>query len=163
MAATSAALLAGAKLADIAAALKTFPGVEHRLEFVREHNGVRYYNDSKATNVDATEKAIDAFSGKLWIILGGKDKNSDYSVLREKLRQKAGDDTVNRRGDAEHRGQLEGYPDTVRHHSERRRYTPRLKLTPAMSSCLPLRARALISSGVTSIAGECSRMLVRSL
>ena len=89
MAATSAALLAGAKLADIAAALKTFPGVEHRLEFVREHNGVRYYNDSKATNVDATEKAIDAFSGKLWIILGGKDKNSDYSVLREKLRQKA--------------------------------------------------------------------------
>jgi UDP-N-acetylmuramoylalanine--D-glutamate ligase len=89
MAATEAAILAGAKPTDIAAALRTFPGVEHRLEFVRERNGVQYYNDSKATNVDATEKAIDAFPGKLWIILGGKDKNSDYTVLREKLREKA--------------------------------------------------------------------------
>lgn len=89
MAATAAAILARAKLTDIGAALRTFPGVEHRLEFVRERNGVQYYNDSKATNVDATEKAIDAFPGKLWIILGGKDKNSDYTVLREKLREKA--------------------------------------------------------------------------
>lgn len=89
MAAAAAASMAGAKLGGIAAALKTFPGVEHRLEFVRERNGVRYYNDSKATNVDATEKAIDAFPGNLWIILGGKDKNSDYTVLREKLRHKA--------------------------------------------------------------------------
>jgi UDP-N-acetylmuramoylalanine--D-glutamate ligase len=89
MAATAAAMLAGATPADIAAALRTFPGVEHRLEFIRERNGVRYYNDSKATNVDATEKAIDAFPGNLWIILGGKDKNSDYTVLREKLREKA--------------------------------------------------------------------------
>ena len=89
MAATLAARLAGAADAAIAGALRTFPGVEHRLEFVREHKGVRYYNDSKATNVDATEKAIDAFPGDLWIILGGKDKDSDYTVLREKLRQKA--------------------------------------------------------------------------
>ena len=50
---------------------------------------MQYYNDSKATNVDATEKAIDAFPGKLWIILGGKDKDSDYTILREKLREKA--------------------------------------------------------------------------
>ena len=89
MAAAAAASMAGATLSGISAALKTFPGVEHRLEFVRERNGVHYYNDSKATNVDATEKAIDAFPGNLWIILGGKDKNSDYTVLREKLRQKA--------------------------------------------------------------------------
>jgi UDP-N-acetylmuramoylalanine--D-glutamate ligase len=89
MAAIAVARLAGASLSDIAAALRTFPGVEHRLEFVRERNGVSYYNDSKATNVDATEKAIDAFPGNLWIILGGKDKNSDYSVLRDKLRSKA--------------------------------------------------------------------------
>ena len=81
MAAMLAARLAGACDRAIAGALRTFPGVEHRLEFVREHNGVRYYNDSKATNVDATEKAIDAFPGDLWIILGGKDKNSDYTVL----------------------------------------------------------------------------------
>jgi UDP-N-acetylmuramoylalanine--D-glutamate ligase len=89
MAATLAARLAGAQDRKIAEALRTFPGVEHRLEFIREHKGVRYYNDSKATNVDATEKAIDAFPGNLWVILGGKDKGSDYTVLREKLQEKA--------------------------------------------------------------------------
>ena len=89
MAAVASARLAGTSIDDLASALRTFPGVEHRLEFVRERNGVRFYNDSKATNVDATEKAIDAFPGNLWIILGGKDKNSDYTVLREKLRRKA--------------------------------------------------------------------------
>ena len=89
MAAATAAHLAGAPLDRIASGLRTFPGVEHRLEFVREYNGVSYFNDSKATNVDATEKAIDAFPGRLWIILGGKDKNSDYSVLRDKLLNKS--------------------------------------------------------------------------
>jgi UDP-N-acetylmuramoylalanine--D-glutamate ligase len=89
MAASAAAHLAGASLAAIADAVKTFPGVEHRLEFVREIDGVAYYNDSKATNVDATLKAIDAFPGRLWIILGGKDKGSDYTPLREPLRRKA--------------------------------------------------------------------------
>ena len=89
--------------AAIAAALRTFPGVEHRLEFVREHNGVRYYNDSKATNVDATEKAIDAFPGRLWIILGGKDKNSDYTVLARKAPAKGERRAADRRGGAEDR------------------------------------------------------------
>ena len=89
LAASIAARLAGAGLPQIAAAIRTFPGVEHRLEFVREIGGVAYYNDSKATNVDATLKAIDAFPGGLWIILGGKDKGSDYTVLREPLRAKA--------------------------------------------------------------------------
>ena len=89
MAAAAAAHLAGASLTQIAAAVKTFPGVEHRLELVRELGGVSYYNDSKATNVDATLKAIDAFPGGLWIILGGKDKDSDYTVLRDPLRKKA--------------------------------------------------------------------------
>ncbi len=56
---------------------------------MREIDGVAYYNDSKATSVDATLKAIDAFPGGLWIILGGKDKGSDYTVLREPLRNKA--------------------------------------------------------------------------
>ena len=74
---------------QIAQAAATFAPVEHRLEFVREINGVGYYNDSKATSVDATLKAIDAFPGGLWIILGGKDKDSDYTVLREPLRAKA--------------------------------------------------------------------------
>src|SRR6202042_3022900 len=78
MAAAAIANLAGATHAQIRAAVMTFPGVEHRLEFVRERNGVAWYNDSKATNVDAALKAIAAFSGGLWVILGGKDKDSDY-------------------------------------------------------------------------------------
>ncbi len=89
MAAAAAARLAGATLPDIAAAVRSFPGVEHRLEFVRTVRGVDYYNDSKATNVDATMKAVAAFNGGLWIILGGKDKGSDYRVLRDPLRAKA--------------------------------------------------------------------------
>jgi UDP-N-acetylmuramoylalanine--D-glutamate ligase len=89
MAAACAALLAGASLDGVAAGIRSFPGVEHRIEFVRERNGVNWYNDSKATNVDATAKAVDAFEGNLWLILGGKDKNSDYTVLRDKLRAKA--------------------------------------------------------------------------
>jgi UDP-N-acetylmuramoylalanine--D-glutamate ligase len=89
MAAALIASLAGAARDKIRAAVTTFPGVEHRLEFVRERNGVAWYNDSKATNVDATLKAIDAFPEGLWVILGGKDKNTDYSPLAEPLRQKA--------------------------------------------------------------------------
>jgi len=89
MAAALIAERAGARPAQIAHAAATFRPVEHRLEPVREVNGVAYYNDSKATSVDATLKAIDAFSGGLWIILGGKDKGSDYTVLREPLRAKA--------------------------------------------------------------------------
>jgi UDP-N-acetylmuramoylalanine--D-glutamate ligase len=89
MAAAAIAKLAGATHAQIRAAVMTFPGVEHRLEFVRERNGVAWYNDSKATNVDAALKAIAAFSGGLWVILGGKDKNSDYAPLAAPLKQKS--------------------------------------------------------------------------
>jgi UDP-N-acetylmuramoylalanine--D-glutamate ligase len=52
-------------------------------------SGVDFYNDSKETNVDATLKALDAFTGGLWVILGGKDKGSDYTVLRQALAEKA--------------------------------------------------------------------------
>ncbi len=88
MAASAAARIAGATPAQIAAAVRSFPGVEHRLERAGEVAGVTWYNDSKATNVDATLKAVDAFEGNLWIILGGKDKGSDYRPLREPLEQK---------------------------------------------------------------------------
>ena len=88
LAAAGAARLAGAPLEAIAAAVRTFPGVEHRLEFVRRLGGVEFYNDSKATNVDAALKAIDAFPGRLWIILGGKHKGSPYTPLREPLERK---------------------------------------------------------------------------
>jgi UDP-N-acetylmuramoylalanine--D-glutamate ligase len=89
LAAVAATRVAGARPHEIQKAIRSFAGVEHRLEFVAEHNGVRYYNDSKATNVDATLKALDAFSGRILIILGGKDKGSDYTVLQTPLREKA--------------------------------------------------------------------------
>jgi UDP-N-acetylmuramoylalanine--D-glutamate ligase len=89
MAAAAIAHLAGATHAQIRAAVMTFPGVEHRLEFVRQRNGVAWYNDSKATNVDAALKAIAAFPGGLWVILGGKDKNSDYTPLAAPLKAKS--------------------------------------------------------------------------
>ena len=89
MAAAAACHVAGASLPQIASAVRTFRAVEHRLEFVRNVSGVDFYNDSKATNVDATLKALDAFPGGLWVILGGKDKDSDYTVLRQPLTEKA--------------------------------------------------------------------------
>ncbi len=89
LAAATAARLEGAPSAAIADAVRTFPGVEHRLEFVAEIAGVRYYNDSKATNVDATMKALEAFPGKILVILGGKDKGSDYSALQTALRERS--------------------------------------------------------------------------
>jgi UDP-N-acetylmuramoylalanine--D-glutamate ligase len=89
MAASVAASLAGAPLEGIAAAIRSFRAVEHRLEYVATVQGVEFYNDSKATNVDSTLKAIDAFDGGLWIILGGKDKGSDYSPLAAPLKAKA--------------------------------------------------------------------------
>jgi UDP-N-acetylmuramoylalanine--D-glutamate ligase len=70
-------------------AVAGFEGVEHRLEFVAEIEGVRWFNDSKATNVDAALKAIEAFDANLIVILGGKDKGSPYAPLAEPLRRRA--------------------------------------------------------------------------
>jgi UDP-N-acetylmuramoylalanine--D-glutamate ligase len=89
MAAAAAARIAGVPLTRIAAAVSAFKAVEHRLEFVAEVDGVRFYNDSKATSVDATIKALDSFESGLWVILGGKDKGSDYTLLRNRLHAKA--------------------------------------------------------------------------
>ena len=86
LAAVCAAKLAGAATDSIRGAIESFRAVEHRLEFVATINGVDYYNDSKATNVDATAKAVAAFPGGIHLILGGKDKNSDYSQLTSLLR-----------------------------------------------------------------------------
>ena len=89
LAASIAAACAGVGHEAIAAAVRTFHAVEHRLEFVRNVSGIDFYNDSKATSVDATLKALDAFPGGLWVILGGKDKGLDYSLLRAPLAEKA--------------------------------------------------------------------------
>ncbi|PYX07527.1 MAG: UDP-N-acetylmuramoyl-L-alanine--D-glutamate ligase [Acidobacteria bacterium] len=72
----------------IRAAVHKFKAVEHRLEYVATIRGVEYYNDSKATNVDATIKALESFPANIHLILGGKDKGSDYTVLNDLLRER---------------------------------------------------------------------------
>jgi UDP-N-acetylmuramoylalanine--D-glutamate ligase len=89
LAAAAATRLAGAEPAAIAEGVRAFAGVEHRIEYVATISGVEYFNDSKATNVDATLKALDAFPGNVLVILGGKDKGSDYRILRQALRSHA--------------------------------------------------------------------------
>jgi UDP-N-acetylmuramoylalanine--D-glutamate ligase len=88
LAAVCAAKLAGIASDSIRKTVAAFQSVEHRLELVRTVAGVEYYNDSKATNVDATMKAIASFPGGIHLILGGKDKNSDYTELAPLLRER---------------------------------------------------------------------------
>ena len=87
-AAVCAARLAGVDVETIRRAVREFKAVEHRLEFVRELHGVRWFNDSKATNVDATAKAVESFAGGIVLILGGKDKDSDYAAMGPLLRER---------------------------------------------------------------------------
>jgi UDP-N-acetylmuramoylalanine--D-glutamate ligase len=88
LAAVSAGALMGCAPEKIRQAVREFKAVEHRLEYVATIRGVDYYNDSKATNVDATIKALESFPANIHLILGGKDKGSDYTVLNDLLRQR---------------------------------------------------------------------------
>ena len=88
LAAVCAGALMGCAPEKIREAVRDFKAVEHRLEFVATIRGVDYYNDSKATNVDATIKALESFPANIHLILGGKDKGSDYTVLNDLLRQR---------------------------------------------------------------------------
>ena len=81
-------MLVGCPPEQIRQAIRNFKAVEHRLEFVARFAGVDYYNDSKATNVDATIKALESFPANIHLILGGKDKGSDYTALNDLLRQR---------------------------------------------------------------------------
>lgn len=88
LAAYYATLAAGVDESVIRECLKNFPGVEHRLEFITDKNGVRYINDSKATNVDACFVALDAMTRPTILIVGGKDKGNDYSQLFPLVKEK---------------------------------------------------------------------------
>ncbi len=88
LAAVCAAKLAGISSESIRTTVDTFKAVEHRLEWVKTVRGVEYYNDSKATNVDATMKALASFPSGIHLILGGKDKDSDYTQLAPLLRER---------------------------------------------------------------------------
>jgi UDP-N-acetylmuramoylalanine--D-glutamate ligase len=88
LAAVCAGALMGCAADKIRQAVRDFKAVEHRLEYVATIRGVDYYNDSKATNVDATIKALESFPANIHLILGGKDKGSDYTLLNDLLRQR---------------------------------------------------------------------------
>src|ERR1700736_276584 len=88
LAAVCAGALMGCAPDKIRQAVREFKAVEHRLEYVATIRGVDYYNDSKATNVDATIKALESFPANIHLILGGKDKGSDYTLLNDLLRQR---------------------------------------------------------------------------
>jgi UDP-N-acetylmuramoylalanine--D-glutamate ligase len=88
MAASLMAYLSGCGIEAIRDTLEVFPGLEHRLEFVRELDGVRYINDSKGTNVGATMKSLEGFSEPVILIAGGRDKAGDFTLLRPLLKDK---------------------------------------------------------------------------
>jgi UDP-N-acetylmuramoylalanine--D-glutamate ligase len=83
MAALTAARIFGCSKRAVQDVLDRFKGLEHRLEFVREIGGVRFYNDSKGTNVGSVVKSLQSFSEPVILIAGGKDKNGDLSPLKE--------------------------------------------------------------------------------
>jgi UDP-N-acetylmuramoylalanine--D-glutamate ligase len=88
LAGVCAGALMGCEPAKIRQAIQNFKAVEHRLEYVATIKGVEYFDDSKATNVDATIKALESFPKNIHLILGGKDKGSDYTVLNDLLRER---------------------------------------------------------------------------
>ncbi|WP_028544972.1 UDP-N-acetylmuramoyl-L-alanine--D-glutamate ligase [Paenibacillus taiwanensis] len=88
LAAVTIAVAAGAKPESLVESLRSFKGVEHRLESVREHKGVQYYNNSKATNTIATQMALEAFPGNIVLIAGGLDRGLDFKELVPYLRER---------------------------------------------------------------------------
>jgi UDP-N-acetylmuramoylalanine--D-glutamate ligase len=88
LAACAMAILAGAPPESLAEPVRNFKGVEHRIEWVSKIAGVDYYNDSKATNVDATIKSLEAFAENILLIIGGRDKAGDFTVLRSLVQER---------------------------------------------------------------------------
>jgi UDP-N-acetylmuramoylalanine--D-glutamate ligase len=88
MAAITMGLVCGCPLEAVRHVLRTFPGLEHALETVRERQGVRFVNDSKGTNVDATVKAIESLDQPILLIAGGRDKGGDFARLADPVRRR---------------------------------------------------------------------------
>ena len=162
-AATQAARAAGIDDEAIAEALRTFPGVPHRLEPVGEVAGVRYVNDSKATNTAAARRAVASYSEPLHIILGGRGKGESFDAFAEELRGHAAcayliGETAEEIGAALSRG-----PESVRaaaERSRRRSRWPRGTLAAARSCCcrrpVPASTSSTTSSSAASPSGRSS-------
>ena len=144
--------------ADPQSCPQRFKAVEHRLEYVATIRGVEYYNDSKATNVDATIKALESFPANVHLILGGKDKDSDYTQLNELLRQRVKRVYTIGAAAGKIESQIKGAAEVD--HAETLETALQHAAATAdagMSFCWLLPAPALTSSGTTSTGGECSR------
>ena len=87
--AVAAAKLAGIEKSAIASAITSFPGVEHRLEYVCTHKGIKFINDSKATNYDAAEVGLDSVEAPVVLIAGGQSKTGDDTAWMERIQEKA--------------------------------------------------------------------------
>jgi UDP-N-acetylmuramoylalanine--D-glutamate ligase len=87
-AASLAALAAGAGREGIQMTLDTYEGPRHRLEYVRSVNDIEYYNDSKATNVDAAKRSLESFDSPVILIMGGRDKGGSYTFLKELIKKR---------------------------------------------------------------------------
>jgi UDP-N-acetylmuramoylalanine--D-glutamate ligase len=88
LAAAAISAAAGIKPAVIGKVLNSFKGVEHRIELCGTKRGVKYFNDSKATNVDSTRVALESFESNIWLILGGQDKGAPYAPLKKLIKEK---------------------------------------------------------------------------
>jgi len=143
LAAAALSLSAGADDASVASVLREFPGLEHRLEFVRERDGVTYINDSKGTNVGAVIKSVEGFTRPVILIAGGYDKGSDFSPLYDPFRQrvkllvligKAADKMAKAVGSATETVFAKTLQDAVRLSSERATQGDVVLLSPACAS-----------------------------
>ena len=143
MAALSAARLCGASPAAIQSVLDSFPGLPHRCEFVHEARGVRYYDDSKATNVGAVVKSLHSFSARVVLLAGGLDKGADFTALRpivaERVRLVVAYGVARRRiredlGDAVPVECVESFSDAVRKSVEAAKSGDVVLLAPACAS-----------------------------
>ena len=148
---------------QIRQAVRDFKAVEHRLEFVATIRGVDYYNDSKATNVDATIKALESFPANIHLILGGKDKGSDYTVLNDLLRERVKRVYTIGAAAAKIESQIQGAAKIV--HAETLENAVRQascrRPNPGTLSCWLPPAPVSISSRTTSTAGKIFKEIVR--
>jgi UDP-N-acetylmuramoylalanine--D-glutamate ligase len=88
MAAIMAARLCGCSQKDIIAAVRAFSGLPHRIEFAGERNSIKFYDDSKGTNVGSVLRALETFTQPVILLLGGRDKDGDFESLKPLLKKK---------------------------------------------------------------------------
>ncbi|CAN5481669.1 UDP-N-acetylmuramoyl-L-alanine--D-glutamate ligase [soil metagenome] len=146
LASLAAGLACGASLDSMRETVKNFKGVEHRIEFVAEIEGVKFFNDSKATSVDASAKALEALSdgdGKIILILGGRGKNAPYQPLVRLIKENVralvliGEDAENIKNQLKNHAKItraDSMPDAVRKSFESAENGDAVLLAPACAS-----------------------------